>query len=116
MANLSVTDMCSHIESVAAEHAISVHTQWVKRTVDAYALRERDGAADEVQTPPIRSLITYAAALHEIGHILGRHQDSRHSLTRERWAWHWARANALTWTPAMERYASAALAQIGRKP
>jgi hypothetical protein len=34
-------------------------------------------AAALVQTPPIRSAITYATARHKIGHILGRHQRSR---------------------------------------
>jgi hypothetical protein len=51
--------------------------RWVKRPDRAYALREADGAADEVNTPPIRSAINYATALHEIGNIRGRHQNSR---------------------------------------
>ena len=29
------------------------------------------GGNDEIQTPPIKGEITYATALHEIGHILG---------------------------------------------
>jgi hypothetical protein len=56
----------------------------------------------EVRIPPIESPTAYAIALHEIGHILGRHQYSRSPAVRERWAWRWARANALQWTPAME--------------
>ena len=59
------------------------------------------GVADEVQIPPIRSDVTYAVALHEIGHNLGRHQNSRRSIVREVWAWRWARTNALIWTPRM---------------
>jgi hypothetical protein len=42
--------------------------------------------------------------LHEIGHVLGRHQLSDAVLTRERWAWDWAKRNALQWTPAMQRH------------
>jgi CRISPR/Cas system-associated endonuclease Cas3-HD len=58
-----------------------------ERTEDeAYALREADGVADEVQTPPIRCAITYAVALHEIGNILGRYQRSRKRMVVERWA------------------------------
>jgi hypothetical protein len=67
-------------------------------------LRERDGGADEVRTSPIRSAISYATALHEIGHILGRYQDSRRSLVRERWAWQWARETLLAhprWSAAL---------------
>jgi antirestriction protein ArdC len=102
---MNLDAMRQHVESLAAEHNILLDMHWVKRTDRAYALRERDGASDEVQTPPIRSAITYATALHEIGHILGRHQNSRRSLVRERWAWQWARENAIVWTAAMERCA-----------
>jgi hypothetical protein len=41
--------------------------------------------------PPIRSASSYAIALHEIGHLRGRHQQSRREIVRERWAWAWAR-------------------------
>jgi hypothetical protein len=64
----------------------------------------------EVQIPPIRSAISYATALHEIGHIKGRHQRSPDTLVRERWAWRWAKENALIWTPAMEKNCSVSLA------
>jgi hypothetical protein len=46
-------------------------------------------------TPRIRSTRTYALALHEIGHCLGRYQKSRSVITIERWAWRWAKSNAL---------------------
>jgi hypothetical protein len=59
----------------------------------------------EIWIRPVTSPRSYATALHEIGHILGRHQLSGVALTRERWAWDWARRNALQWTPAMERQA-----------
>ena len=55
---------------------------------------------------PVRSPRSYATALHEIGHILGRHQRSQAVLVRERWAWHWAKRNALQWTPEMRRHAA----------
>jgi hypothetical protein len=48
--------------------------------------------------------------LHEIGHIKGRHQRSPDTLVRERWAWRWAKENALIWTPAMEKNCSVSLA------
>jgi predicted Zn-dependent protease len=51
-------------------------------------------------------------ALHEIGHVLGRHQRSKRSVVRERWAWRWARANALQWDHVQERYSAACLAAL----
>jgi Phage integrase family len=79
-----------------------------------WLLRGRSGQAkaiiENVFIPPIRSELSYATALHEIGHIFGRYQRSRSVMVRERWAWEWARANALVWTPRMERSARAALA------
>ena len=62
------------------------------------------GRTPEIWIRPVRSPRAYAVALHEIGHI-GRHQRSQAVLVRERWAWHWAKRNALDWTPAMQRHA-----------
>jgi hypothetical protein len=107
--SVDVEDMRRHVGDLAQRHEILLDTRRIKRTADAYALREADGASDEVQMPPIRSELTYATALHEIGHILGRHQSSRLQMVRERWAWEWARRNALVWTPRMERSAVEAL-------
>jgi hypothetical protein len=47
--------------------------------------------------------------MHEISHIVGQHQHSRDTLVRERWAWKWARENALEWTAAEDRQAEKAL-------
>lgn len=54
---------------------------------------------------PVKDEVSYATALHEIGHILGRYQQSRFVVVYERWAWHWAwdwAQQHATWTPAME--------------
>jgi hypothetical protein len=48
-------------------------------------------------------------ALHEIGHICGRYQKSAKVMTRERWAWDWARRSAHEWTQDMEQEAQASL-------
>ena len=69
----------------------------------------------EIQTPEIRGPVSYATALHELGHMFGRYQRSRPSLTRERWAWDWPRRHALIWTPATERTAAACLAWYGAR-
>jgi hypothetical protein len=60
-----------------------------------------------VHLHPIKSEKAYASALHEIGHIrTGRVDDV---LTEERRAWEWARANALVWTPTMQREADSCM-------
>ena len=80
---------------------------WIDDPNDAQVLRDLDNSVLEVHLPVIRSALDYATALHEIGHIRGRYQNSNKLLTRERWAWQWARDNALSWTPAMEADARA---------
>jgi hypothetical protein len=52
---------------------------------------------------PIHSESAYAVALHEIGHI--RQGPFEDLLIEERRAWEWAKANALVWTPTMQRKA-----------
>jgi hypothetical protein len=104
--------MQQHAEELCRQHDIVWKTAWLKRPVDSFALKE----CEEIDTAPIRSILSYATVLHEIGHVRGRHQTSRHRLVREVWAWRWARANALFWTPAMERYAAAALIYYARRP
>ena len=100
---VTIADMRQHVETVAKQQKILCDDRSVKRCADAYAIRECDGAADEIQIAPIKSRLSYATALHELGHILGKYQDSTHTVTRERWAWEWARKHALMWSPAMER-------------
>lgn len=107
--SIAPADLCAHALSFCEVHDIAVY--WVKRPSQAHALRE----IEEIHIAPIKSTISYATALHEIGHILGRHQLSKHVLVRERWAWEWARTNARCWTPAMERCAISSLSWYGRR-
>ncbi len=53
-----------------------------------------------MRTRPIKSAVTYAIALHELGHILGPQRGRL--LNREWQAWEWAIANALEWTTPMK--------------
>jgi len=102
--------MRQHIEQLVSTHDIRISP--VRRPHSAFAIREADGGADEIAIAPVRSEITYAIALHEIGHIRGRYQRGRRSVTREWWAWQWARENALVWTTRMERCAQKSLLAI----
>jgi hypothetical protein len=95
--------MRQHIERLCQENEIRC---WQDSThPNAWSAN----AFREIHTPPIKGAVSYAVALHEIGHILGRYQHSRHVFIREDWAWRWARVHALIWTPAMERHAQWAL-------
>ena len=100
---VTVEDMRQHVRNLCKKHAISL--QAVDRGRRAYAIPE----FHEIGIPLIRSAISYATAMHEIGHHRGHHQNSRRTMVRERWAWRWARSNSLIWTPAMERSSLEAL-------
>jgi hypothetical protein len=101
----SVDDLRAHVEALCEKYLIACYVT-CRRLCQAYSLRE----CDEIIIAPIRSLLSYATALHEIGHHRGHHQNSRRVMVRERWAWHWARRNALVWTPTMELGVSSSLA------
>jgi hypothetical protein len=94
----TVEEMRQHVLDVLERHEIGYN--WCRRATDAWGI---GGEIREILTAPIKSGITYATALHEIGHVLGRHQGSRNPMVRERWAWRWAQKNALAWTETMER-------------
>jgi hypothetical protein len=95
---VTVQDMRQHVLNLCARRE-EISIEWCRRSSQAWAVRD----LNLIHIPPIRSVVTYATALHEIGHIRGQHQNSLHSIARERWAWRWAKANALLWTPRMEQ-------------
>ena len=76
-----VATMRRHIEQLCRDHQIAC---WIDRPRchGSHAFRE----LEEIHIAPIRSAISYATVLHEIGHICGRHQWGRRVLVRERWA------------------------------
>jgi hypothetical protein len=82
----TLADMQQHAERLCAEHDIV--WQLTRRIARAFPEFE------EIEAPRIRGAVSYATVLHEIGHVLGRHQQSRHVMVRESWAWRWARKNA----------------------
>jgi hypothetical protein len=104
MGKVTVDEMRRHALGIAEHHDFLV--RYCRRTSQAKAIRE----ADEIVIAPIESDVSYATALHELGHILGRFQCGLSTMVRERWAWKWAQQNALNWTPRMERCRREALA------
>jgi hypothetical protein len=87
----TVDEMRRHIESLLEKYEITFNIE-CRRPVDAWAVRCE---FEEVSISAIKSVLSYATALHEIGHIRGHYQTSRGMVVRERWAWRWAQLNAL---------------------
>ena len=108
-----------HIEQLIAELrrtrfpcADDLHVHWIDNRDAARAISDIDPV--ELYLPHIRSPEDYATALHELGHVCARYQKSSNVMTRERWAWDWARKKALDWTDAMESEAQASLQRYAR--
>jgi hypothetical protein len=99
----SVEEMHSHIMGPVEKFEITY--SFIARPTRARAAFE----LWEIWIPHIKSPISYATALHEIGHIKGRYRTSRHRMVRERDAWRWAKTNALIWTDTMERHSQTSL-------
>lgn len=86
--------MAAHIAELARANDIIIQ----RSTHRGCAFR----ATRIVKIRPVCSPVTYAIALHEIGHILGPMQKGKR-LFREAGAWLWARDNAPVWTDTMTR-------------
>lgn len=84
-----------HIRSLLKQHKIQIHFSINPRSL---AFRNKK----LIKTREIKSSITYAIALHEIGHILSDGSDLS-CLEEEAVAWHWAYRNALQWTKSMQK-------------
>jgi hypothetical protein len=99
---VSVADMARHVADICARDEIYLEFRY-SRPWKSWCLSD----SKHVCTAPIRSVISYATALHEIGHIKGPYQQSRYEIAWEIGAWEWARSNALIRTPRMEAMARA---------
>lgn len=100
----TIADLEQHFLRLCSAEEIEI--DWCERPSKALAV---SGEFEFIRAPRIKSLISYAVAMHELGHIRGRNQRSKNQIVRERWAWDWARRNAMLWTPRMERYAVASV-------
>jgi hypothetical protein len=94
------TMMTMHIAQLLEQHCIGL--EFKKRGGSAKTCMDGLGRVYHViSILPIKSEITYATALHEIGHIMsGVREDC--ILKIEAAAWMWARDNALEWTLRMK--------------
>lgn len=93
-----MTELQDHIKRLVIDNQISC--RWKRSGYGGRAWRQ----ARIVYLPPIKSPITYAVALHEIGHIVGPNPGRR--LEKEAAAWLWAKNNAIMWNAAMAKKAA----------
>lgn len=114
--------LLDHIAELCATHGISICDRHQIRTSGANPQKRT------IHIPPVRGHVTYAVALHEIGHILhpqGMLRDGETGalesmssemsettqqaaffdvqLIEEASAWQWAITHAKEWTPVMAR-------------
>lgn len=103
--------MAIHVQELCAAHGITVKYQSLTDEVPRYYAMP---ARRLIQIRPTKNTGYYVSALHEIGHILGERQGRNIStLTKELYAWIWARQNALVWTDTAERIMRRAMDSYG---
>ena len=104
-------DMAMHIQELCAAHDITVKYQSLNDEVPRYYAQPQSRV---IQIRPTKNTGYYVSALHEIGHIIGERQGpSISTLTKELYAWIWARQNALVWTDTAERIMRRAMDSYG---
>ena len=87
-----VSRAAAHVAQIADQHGIEISGH----SSGGRAWRR----LRKIKIRPIKSAVTYAIALHELGHVLGE-QRGRRRVEKEVQAWEWAEANALFWTKIM---------------
>lgn len=104
-------DMALHVQGLCAAHGITVKYQSLADEVPRYYAQPQSRV---IQIRPTKNTGYYVSALHEIGHIVGERQGRNIStLTKELYAWIWARQNALVWTDTAERIMRRAMDSYG---
>lgn len=104
-------NLADHIDRICKIEDIQIESH--SRGGRAYRRSRR------IKIRPVKSEITYAIALHEIGHILGPRQSGTR-LDKEVGAWEWAIEHAVHWTLPMAQKMRACLesymAKVERSP
>tara|TARA_R100001510_G_C7598282_1_gene165696 strand:- start:173 stop:553 length:381 start_codon:yes stop_codon:yes gene_type:complete len=104
-------EMAMHVQELCAAHDITVKYQSLNDEVPRYYAQPQSRV---IQIRPTKNTGYYVSALHEIGHIIGERQGpSISTLTKELYAWIWARQNALVWTDTAERIMRCAMDSYG---
>ena len=104
-------EMALHVQELCAAHGITVKYQSLNDEVPRYYAQPHSRV---IPLRPTTNTGYYVSALHEIGHIIGERQGpSISTLTKELYAWIWARENALVWTETAERIMRRAMDSYG---
>jgi len=90
---MNTAEMQAHITKIANDNGIKIIASKGNR---GWACKQEK----YIKIPSVKSPTTYALALHELGHCLGKRQ-SETRLKKEIGAWEWAVQNALFWKPSM---------------
>lgn len=85
--------LARHVKRVCKQHGIRIF--YVRYIMRGRAFRKER----IIEIPRVESPMSYAIAMHEIGHILGKNPARR--LDKEVEAWKWARRNAIHWCDRM---------------
>lgn len=88
-------DMVKHLEELCVQHKVDCIIMEGCKPF-AYPTIRR------IHIHPIKSDISYAVALHELGHVVCEHRPEQNRVWKELLAWRWAKANAAVWTNTME--------------
>jgi hypothetical protein len=83
--------LAKHVDDICARAGIAI----VSHARGGRSWRK----AGKIAIRMVKSDVTYAIALHEIGHVVGPQVRGR--LNREVEAWQWAQRHALIWSDAM---------------
>jgi hypothetical protein len=90
---MKACDMAAHVFNLCQQHGITIESH----SSGGRSYRQ----SKRIMIRPVKTSITYAVAMHEIGHVLGK--QGKYRLEKEKLAWDWAMANAKVWTDVMER-------------
>jgi hypothetical protein len=89
---LTPAELDAHVDRLCVEHGITRENGGRRGT--AYRRGPAGRRAPHIRIPPVKSQVTYAVALHEIGHLVGPGRSGTR-LEKEAAAWRWALANSI---------------------
>lgn len=97
-------EYASHVQSLAQAHGVNIEIARPGYSGRAWP------KARKIKIPEVKTAVTYALSMHELGHVLGK--QSGNKLNKE-WQ-EWAMANAVCWTEPMTRKMQRCLASYIR--
>jgi hypothetical protein len=85
-------ELDTHVDRLCAEHGIT--REHGGRRGTAFRRGPAGRRTPHIRIPPVKSQVTYAVALHEIGHLVGPGRSGTR-LEKEAAAWRWALATSI---------------------